>query len=189
MKNIIWTEDHEKKQHVAEDDNLDLVGQIIQQNTLDVTILNSKAVYKRPVYVQQNLPEWLEIMQKKLTRSCFPALLVFYGKAKFEMTLNIVKNRTAEPEMKHIKNISRGHQFEDDAIAQFECITKCKTATRCGYFEFANNMRYGSSPDALGSLGILFEAKTRAEGSLSPLEYLEKVSMVFYAMSVVNALH
>ena len=50
MKNIIWTEDHEKKQHVAEDDNLDLVGQIIQQNTLDVTILNSKAVYKRPVY-------------------------------------------------------------------------------------------------------------------------------------------
>ena len=38
------------------------------------------------------------------------------------MTCNIVKNGTAEPEIKHIKNISRGHQFEDDAIAQFEII-------------------------------------------------------------------
>ena len=33
------------------------------------------------------------------------------------MTWNIVKIGTAEPEMKHSKNISRGHQFEDDAIA------------------------------------------------------------------------
>ena len=27
-------------------------------------------------------------------------------------------------------------------------------------------MRYGSSPDALGSLGILLEVKTRAQGKL-----------------------
>ena len=37
--------DHEKKS-VAEDDNLDLVRQIIQQNTLEVTIMNSNTGYK-----------------------------------------------------------------------------------------------------------------------------------------------
>ena len=42
------------------------------------------------------------------------------------MTWNIVNNGAPEPEMKHIKNISRGHQFEDDAIAQFESISKCR---------------------------------------------------------------
>ena len=51
------------------------------------------------------------------------------------MTWNIVKNGTAKPEIKHIKNISRGHQFEDDAMAQFESISKCKI-TRCGFFHF-----------------------------------------------------
>ena len=94
------------------------------------------------VNVQQNSPEWLEIKRDKVTGSRLPALLAFYGKTKFEMTLNIVKNGTAEPEMKHIKNISRGHQFEDDAIAQFEIISKFRTE-RCGFFYFENDMRYG----------------------------------------------
>ena len=76
------------------------------------------------VNVQQNSPEWLEIRQNKVTGSRLPALLGFYGKTKFEMTLNIVKIGTTEPEMKDIKNISRGHQFEDDVIAQFESISK-----------------------------------------------------------------
>ena len=35
-----------KKKRVAEDDNLDLVRQIIQQNTLEVTIMNSNTGYK-----------------------------------------------------------------------------------------------------------------------------------------------
>ena len=69
------------------------------------------------VNVQQNSPEWLEIRQNKLTGSRLPALLSFYGKTQFEMTWNIVKNGTAESEMKHITNISRSHQFADDAIA------------------------------------------------------------------------
>ena len=43
-----------------------------------------------------------------------------------EMTQNIVKNGTSEPEIEDIKNISRGHQFKGDAIAQLECIIKCK---------------------------------------------------------------
>ena len=42
------------------------------------------------------------------------------------MTWNIVKSGTAEPEIKYMKNISWGHQFEDDAIEQFESIIKCK---------------------------------------------------------------
>ena len=94
------------------------------------------------------------------------------------MTCNIVKNGTAEPEIKHIKNISRGHQFEDDAIAQFEIISKFRTE-RCGFFDFENDMRYGSSPDALGPLGILLEVKTRAEGSSSPLQSLDTVPQYF----------
>ena len=172
--------DHERKKRVAEDGNLDLVSQIIQQNTLEVTILNSSTVYKgmvdNPLHikinsqlnanastikidliflqapqpsgddyvnVQQNSPERLEIKQKKVTGSPLPAVLGFYGKTKFQMTWNIVKNGTAKPEMKHIKNIFGGHQFENDAIAQFDSITKSKTA-RCGFFHFENDMRYGS---------------------------------------------
>ena len=38
--------DHEKRKRVAKDGNLDLVSQIIQQNTLEATILNSNTVYK-----------------------------------------------------------------------------------------------------------------------------------------------
>ena len=169
--------DHERKKHVAEDGNLDLVSQIIQQNTLEVTILYSNKVYKgmvdNPLHIeinaqlnanasiiktdvsfletpqpsgdnyvniQQNSPEWLEVRRNKVTGSRLPALLGFYGKTKFEMTWNIIKNGTPEPEMKHIKNISRGHQFEDDAIAPFESISKCRTE-RCGFFHFENNIR------------------------------------------------
>ena len=80
-------------------------------------------------------PEWLEVRQKKITGSRLPDLLGFYGKTKFERTWNIVKNGTAKPEIKHIKNISWCHQFEDDAIAQFQSISKCKI-TRCGFFHF-----------------------------------------------------
>ena len=48
--------DHEKK--IAEDGNLDLVIHIIQQNTLEVTILNSNTVYKgmvdNPLHIKIN---------------------------------------------------------------------------------------------------------------------------------------
>ena len=40
-------------------------------------------------------------------------------------------------------------------------------------------MRYGSSPDAVGPLGILLEVKRRAEVSLSPLESLDIVPQYF----------
>ena len=38
--------DHENNKRVVEDDNLDLVSQIIQQNTLGLTILKSNSVCK-----------------------------------------------------------------------------------------------------------------------------------------------
>ena len=200
--------DHEKKKLVAEDGNLDLLNQVIQQNTLEVTIWNSNTFYKgmvdNPLHikinsqlnanasiiqidlsfleapqpsgdnyvnVEQNSPEWQEIRRNKVTGSRLPALLGFYGKTKFEMTWNVVKNGTVEPEMKHIKNVSRGHQFKDDAIAQFESISKCRTERR-GFFHFENDMRYDSSPDALGPLG-------RAGESLSPLQSLDTVPQYF----------
>ena len=50
--------DHEKKKCVAEDGNLDLVSQIIQENILEVTILNSNTVYKgmvdNPLHIKIN---------------------------------------------------------------------------------------------------------------------------------------
>ena len=49
--------------------------------------------------------------------------------------------------------VKKIYQFEDDAVTQFESITKCKTASR-GFFHFENDMRYSSSPDALRPLGI-----------------------------------
>lgn len=40
-------------------------------------------------------------------------------------------------------------------------------------------MKYGSSQDARGSLGILLKVKTRTAGSLSPLESLDKAPQYF----------
>ena len=52
------TVDHEKKKSIAEDSNLDLVSQIIQQNTLELTILKSiivfKAIVDNPYHIKIN---------------------------------------------------------------------------------------------------------------------------------------
>ena len=60
-----------------------------------------------------------------------------------------------------------------EVITNFEKISNCKTE-KCGFFLHPTGTGYGSSPDALGPLGILLEVKTRAEGSSGPLESLEK---------------
>ena len=46
-------------------------------------------------------------------------------------------------------------------------------------FPHPTDTRYGSSPDALGPLGILLEVKTMAEGSSGPLASLEKFQHYF----------
>ena len=76
--------------------------------------------------------------------------------------------------MEDIKNISRGHQFEGDAIAQLERIIKCKTA-RCEFFHFTDDVRHSSSPDVIELLGVLLEVKIKGEGSLFPLESSDKI--------------
>ena len=75
--------------------------------------------------------------------------------------------------MTFIKNISRGHCYEGEAITNFQNIWNCKTE-KCGFFLHPTDTRYGSSPDALGPLGILLDVKTRAEGSSGPLKSFEK---------------
>ena len=127
--------------------------------------------------MQQNCPEWLEISRKKVTGSHLPALFDSFGK-KIEMTWNIVKNGTAEPEMKHMKNIPTGHRFEDVAAAQFESIKKCKKRKTL-FFHFENYMRYVSCIDALGPFEILLEMKTWAEGVLFSLKSLNTVPQYF----------
>ena len=80
--------------------------------------------------------------------------------------------------MTFIKNISGGHYYEREAITNFEKVSNCKTG-KCGIFLHHTDTRYGSSPDALGTLGILLEVKTKAEGSSGPLESLEKFPHYF----------
>ena len=69
--------------------------------------------------------------------------------------------------MTFIKNISRGHYYEGEAITNFQNIWNCKTE-KSGFFLHPTDTRYGSSPDALGPVGILLDVKTRAEGSSGP---------------------
>ena len=40
-------------------------------------------------------------------------------------------------------------------------------------------MRYGSNPDALGTLEILLEVKNRSQGGLSPIKSLDTVPQYF----------
>ena len=73
--------------------------------------------------------------------------------------------------MTFIKNISRGHYYEWEAITNFEKVSNCKTG-KCGFFPHPTDTRYGSSPDAFAPFGILLEVKARIEGSSGPLESL-----------------
>ena len=75
--------------------------------------------------------------------------------------------------MTFIKNISTGNYYEGEAITNFEKVLNCKTEN-CEFFLHPTDTRYGSSPEALGSLGILWEVKTRTEGTSGPLKSLEK---------------
>ena len=54
----ICATDHERKKRVVEDGNLNLVSQMIQQNTIEVTILNSntgcKGMVDNPLHIKLN---------------------------------------------------------------------------------------------------------------------------------------
>ena len=77
-----------------------------------------------------------------------------------------------------IKDISRGHRYEDEAITNFQNISICKTE-KCELFLHPTDSRYGSSPGVLGPLGRFIRSKNRGIGSSGPLEALEKFSHYF----------
>ena len=120
--------------------------------------------------VPQNSLEWQEIRKNTITASRLPSLLGLHGKSKYEEMWAIVKNGISESQ-NTLKNFVRGHLCESEAISNFELILKAKTE-RCGYFYYLKDKKYGSSPDALGPSSILLEVKTRAEGSMEPLQSL-----------------
>ena len=128
--------------------------------------------------VLQNTQTWHDHRRYKITGSRLPALLGFYDKAKYDLIWEVVKNGTTEPDLNHIKNIRRGHYFEDEAIKHFEKVSKAKIE-KCGFFSHPYDNCYGSSPDGLGPSGILLEVKIRAAGSVGPINSLEKFPQYF----------
>ena len=117
---------------------------------------------------------------RKGYKKSFTCSFGFYGKTKFEMTWNIVKNGTAEPEMKHFQGSSiRG--WCNSKVWKYNKISK---TARCGFFHFENGMRYGSIPDGLGTLGIYLTWKL---GLISSWIF-KYSSTVVCATSVANAM-
>ena len=65
--------------------------------------------------VYQNTEEWQRLRNYKVTGSRLPALLGLYGGTKYTNTWNIVKNGKSVPSQTRIRNIARGHYYEDEA--------------------------------------------------------------------------
>ena len=99
----------------------------------------------------------------------------------FDLICEVAIEGKSDPDMTFIKNISRGQYYEGEAITNFEKVSKCKTE-KCGFFLHPTDIRYGSSPDALGPLGNLLEVKARAEWSSGLLESLETFPHNFVQM-------
>ena len=75
------------------------------------------------------------------------------GKSKFGLIWKVVKEGKSDPDMTFIKNISRGHYYEGEAVTIFEKFSNCKTE-KCGFSIHPTDTRYASSSDALVPLGI-----------------------------------
>ena len=87
----------------------------------------------------------------------------------------VVNEGCHEEDIGKISNIARGRTYENEAVEQFERISKCQTA-KCGFYLLPDDIRYGASPDALGPKGFLLEVKTRAQNSQGPLLTLKGLS-------------
>ena len=110
------------------------------------------------VHVIQNSDKWKDTRKFKITGSRLPSLLGIYGKKKFNMMWDVVKNGTQDEDLSGIENVRRGHLYEKDGINYFEKMSKA-TSKRCGFFLHPTSDRYGVSPDALGPAGIIIELK------------------------------
>ena len=155
------------------------INQNVEIVKLDLNFLEApKPSGDNYVNVTQHSPEWFSFRKYKVTGSSLPSLIGLSGKLNFDLTGEVVKEGKSEPDLTFIKNISRGHHYEDEAITNFQNISNCKTE-KCEFFLHPTDSRYGSSPDVLGPLGILLEVKTRGEGSSGPLESLENFPHYF----------
>ena len=127
---------------------------------LDVSFLEPPcSVGCNYVETVQNTKAWQEAQRQKMTASRLPALLGFYGKAKFIACMDIIKEGQIENEISWIRNNEWGRKFE--AIAIEKMMQESKATTKlCGFFIDPCNERYGASPDGLGPATILLEVKT-----------------------------
>ena len=113
------------------------------------------------VSVNQNTDKWHDARKLKITGSRISYLLGLHGKGKFNDYWEIVKfGKEDKNKLDHIENTKRGRLYENDALKHFEKVSKCQ-AKQCGFFEHPSKKRYGASPDALASEGMLLEIKTR----------------------------
>ena len=72
------------------------------------------------VNVTQNSPEWFSVGKYKVTGSSLPSLIGLSGNSKFNLIWEGVKEGKLDPDMTFIKKISRGHNYEREAITNFE---------------------------------------------------------------------
>ena len=72
------------------------------------------------VNVTQNSPEWFSVRKYKVTGSCLPSLIGLSGEPKFDLIWEVVKKGKSDPDMTFIKNISREHYYDWEAITNFE---------------------------------------------------------------------
>ena len=141
---------------------------------IDVSMLQApKPFGSNYVNCIQRSEIWHAIRKNKITGSRLPALLITYGKPKYEHYWKVVKDSVPEEDLSHVTNIQRGVTYEDQAILYFERMTGSKTE-KGGFFIHPTNVSFGASPDAMCAAGIILEVKTRALNSDGPLESLDK---------------
>ena len=115
---------------------------------------------------------WKSVRRGRVTGSRLPALLGLYGKERMDEDLNIVMHDFPEKDKSFITNIRRGVQYEDAGVQYFERVSNSKTR-KVGFFIHPTHMKFGASPDALCTSGVLLEVKTRAINSDGPLVSLK----------------
>ena len=159
------------------------INQNVEIVKLDLNFLGTpKPSWDNYVNVTQNSPEWFSVRKHKVTGSRFSFLIRLYEKSKFGLTWEVVKEGKSNRDLTLIKNISRGHHYEDEAITNFQSILNCKTE-KCGFFLHPTDSRYGSSPDVLRPLEILLEVKTRGEGFLVLWGHLKSSYIILFSVS------
>ena len=75
--------------------------------------------------------------------------------AQYTMTHGVSLKMGNQNQPKIMRNIARGHYYEDVALSYFQIKAKCKVE-KSGFFHHPQNSMYGSSPDALGPVLYFF---------------------------------